>query len=384
VTRLLVAVAVLAFPYIALEVVLPLPGWVLNVPVADLAALVALPIVLLWVRPLAPRPGIVGYALLVAAFAFALRNAIDPKASLHFLARKPVFLYLAYGVGVATIVARAPGTAWLRRALLASVAVASAVLIASSVSRIAAGLGTWYASIAGLTNNHKTLAVAIAPTLPLLWRFRRGRVDDAVLALAVAALALSMSRTSWIAAAAGMAYVVPLRGRPLADRRGLVAGVVALGALLAVFGPVLARSPTQLDAARSRHSLDVRAWEMFTAHPLVGYGGGTNVQWEMQTYPHYRVNGVDAHGVVQKVASEAGLVGLAGFVLFVGAMALVVRGRTDAALWGAFVALHVNLLFSTETFSQTHWLPLGLIWGLANRASGFGLRASGTWGGREA
>ena len=36
-------------------------------------------------------------------------------------------------------------------------------------------------------------------------------------------------------------------------------------------------------------------------------------------------------------------------------------------IWATFVALHANLLFSTETFSQTHWIPLGLLWGLSER-----------------
>ena len=36
-------------------------------------------------------------------------------------------------------------------------------------------------------------------------------------------------------------------------------------------------------------------------------------------------------------------------------------------LWATFVALHTNLLLSTETFSQTHWMALALVWGIAHR-----------------
>ncbi|MFZ5481823.1 MAG: O-antigen ligase family protein [Myxococcota bacterium] len=372
--RVLAAIAIVAFPYIALEIAVPVGAWDMNAPVADLAAAALLPLALVLAR--VPPPGPVGYAVLLAAFVAGLPGALSPAESAHFLVRKPLFLWLAYGVGLAGVIARASDVRWLRRALLAAVALASAISIGSSLARIAAGNATWFAAIEGLTNNHKTLAVALAPTLPLLWGMRRGRVDLAVIGGAAVAIALSMSRTSWIAAAAGLSFLVPFRGRPLSDRPGLVVGIVVAGALAAIYGPVLSGSITQLDAARSRHSLDERALEMFLRHPIVGAGGGSNVRWEMLTFPHYRVNGVDAHGVVQKVASEAGLVGLAGYAAFVLAAARRVWATGDAALKATFVALHVNLLFSTETFSQTHWCVYATVWGLSSRhqASGYRLQ----------
>lgn len=373
-TALLVAVVLLAWPYIALELALPLGPWQANAPLADLAALALLGRVLVG-RPSAAGfrlPGPVGYAVLLTAGLLALPAALDARDSLHVLVRKPVFLYVVYGGALAYVVARQLSVATLRALLIAAVTLAATISLATSIARFAEGNALWFSAIEGLTNNHKTLAVAIAPTLPLLIGLRRGRLDDAVVALVLAALALSMSRTSWITAAVGLAYCVRWRGRTLASRPGLVVATVALGAALAVYGPLLARSTVQLDAARSRHSLDVRAWAMFAAHPLAGMGAGTNVRYEQQTFPHYRVNGVDAHGVVQKVGSEFGLLGLAGYAAFVGAMARRVRARAgaggvDQGAWGAFVALHANLLFSTETFSQTHWIPLGVVWGLSQR-----------------
>jgi O-antigen ligase len=161
-----------------------------------------------------------------------------------------------------------------------------------------------------------------------------------------------------------------------------VLGVVVVGMLAALYGPLLARSHAQLDAARSRHSLDKRALAMVTERPALGEGGGANVRREMVTFPHYRVNGVDAHGAIQKVASEYGVVGLAGWLAFVGAVGARLARRAPVGallpdglappqlavgLWATFVALHVNLLLSTETFSQTHWAPLALVWGLSRR-----------------
>ncbi len=394
----LVAAVLLTFPYIDLAVNLDLFGRHLDTPWADLAGtaligvvlgLVALgagagprnaPTLLAGLRP----PGPLGYGLLVAVGLLALAtNAVpDRGAAAWFLLRKPIFFYVAYGVALAWAVANVVPRASLRRLLLATVTVTALISLATSVGRIAAGNTLWFAAIEGLTNNHKTLAVALSPLVPLILALRRGRVDLGVAALATVAIACSLSRTAWISTAAGLTVLVVWQNRTLAARRLVLVGVVVLGMLAALYGPLLTRSNAQLDAARSRHSLDKRAWTLLAEHPLLGMGGGANVRVELQTFPHYRVNGVDAHGVVQKVTSEYGLVGFAGYLAFVGAVALRLRRGAPVAtahpnglapahlglgLWACFLALHVNLLLSTETFSQTHWVPLGVVWGLARR-----------------
>jgi O-antigen ligase len=394
----LVAAVLLTFPYIDLAVNLDLFGRHLDTPWADLAgtALIGVvgglvllgagagprnaPALLTGLRP----PGPLGYGLLVAVGLLALAtNAVpDRGAAAWFLLRKPIFFYVAYGVALAWAVANVVPRASLRRLLLATVTVTALISLATSVGRIAAGNTLWFAAIEGLTNNHKTLAVALSPLVPLILALRRGRVDLGVAALATVAIACSLSRTAWISTAAGLTVLVVWQNRTLAARRLVLVGVVVLGMLAALYGPLLTRSNAQLDAARSRHSLDKRAWTMLAEHPLLGMGGGATVRVELQTFPHYRVNGVDAHGVVQKVTSEYGLVGFAGYLAFVGAVALRLRRGAPVAtahpnglapahlglgLWACFLALHVNLLLSTETFSQTHWVPLGVVWGLARR-----------------
>src|SRR5204862_114366 len=84
---------------------------------------------------------------------------------------------------------------------------------------------------------------------------------------------------------------------------------------------------------------------------------GANVRFEQQTFPDYRVNGVDAHGAIQKVGSEYGLLGLGAWLTFVGAMALRLRRRAPVlagwdgwlappnvarGVWATFVAHHVH------------------------------------------
>lgn len=370
----LFAAVLLAWPYMGPTIAVPLGGRTLDAPLADVAGAALLAVVALpWLRARTPLPGAAGVALLLLAGLLALPNALDPAASLHFLVRKPLFLWLAYGGALAWVAARRLPPGELRRLLLLATGVAAAVSFGTSVARLLGDDPLGVAAIPGLTNNHKTVAVALAPAVPLLLGLRRGRVDDAVLAAVLGALALSLSRTAWIAAAVGASFYVAWRGRALAARPAVAAGAVALMAAVAVAGPVLAGAPVQVDAADSRRSLDWRAWSMFQAHPAVGMGGGTNVLWREVRAPDERVNGVDAHGLVQKVGSELGLLGLVGWATFAGAVALRLRARAagDAepgrAAWASFVALHAGLLASTETFSHTAWVPLGLCWGLSLR-----------------
>lgn len=376
--------------FIDLELALDLGPWHMNAPVADLAALTLLPLGL-WLRRQAPvpAPGWPGYLLFLLAGLLSARHAIDPHASLHHLLRKPIFLFLAYGCAIPVVVRLAPPR-MLAAGLLGGAALTSLVSLGSSALRIAAGDALWFQALAGLTPNHKTLAVALAGQLPLLLGLPRllelgPRAELArrlTLALVLAALLGSASKTAWITAAFGVAWFLP-QPRPLATRPRLLAPLVALGLGLALYAPLLTKSRAMLDAARSRHSLNVRAWEMFERHPLTGSGSGMNVVEEMVTFPHYRVNGVDAHGVLQKVASETGLVGLLGYLGFVVLMArpLVARSRAEGTggpawvLLACFAALHLNLLLSTETLSPTHWAPLALLWGLLWRASSPGARA---------
>jgi O-antigen ligase len=253
----------------------------------------------------------------------------------------------------------------------------------SSVLRIVAGHGFWFTSLEGLTPNHKTLAVWMAPFVPwLLWRR-----DRWLIVLVAAALLLSTSKSAWAIALLGAAWTIHHDGRPLVARWRITTAVVAGAALLSIALPAALNSPStlaeieqrtglgiearmMLDAARSRQSLTARSAQMLARRPLLGQGPGTSVHVEQVEFPHYRVNGVDAHGVLQKVASETGVLGLGAWLAFTIALgwraaSRVVPGSTRGAAWawlGVLVCLHASLLTSTEAFTMTHWIPLGLSW----------------------
>jgi O-antigen ligase len=230
-------------------------------------------------------------------------------------------------------------------------------------------------ALLGLTPNHKTLAVALAPWFPLLIGLRRSSEGRGRALWGVAAVLLSLavlasaSKTAWICLAFGGALVIPNSVDGWGWRPKLALPLLIGALAIALQAPAWLGSKALIDAARSRHSLNIRAVEMVRAHPVLGAGPGGNIAYEMVEFPHYRVNGVDAHGVVQKVASETGLVGLAAYASFAG-LVLITAGRRrrlsaiHAGAAGTLVALHVNLLVSTEAFSPTHWFPFAVAWGL--------------------
>jgi O-antigen ligase len=373
----LVVAVILTQDLIDLELSIDLGRWHANAPIADILALVLLPLSLAAIArrregwPAAPAP--IAYGLFVGASLLSVASSVSPADSLHHVARKTTLLYLSYGIGLAFAVARVVPPRIVYRATVLY-AIAMAVLsLGTSALRVAAGDALWFEAIKGITPNHKTLSVALSAWVPWLalgsdehgWR----RASRVALALVAAAILLSLSKTAIITLLFGVLLLVP-RERPLFLRPRLALGLLAAGYVVSLASPILVGSKSMLDAARSRHSLNVRAWEMFLRHPLTGSGSGSNVAYEMVTFPHYRVNGIDAHGVIQKIASETGMLGLVAYGAFVVVATRELWRRWDRRPLGVgygelatWVLLHLNLLLSTETFSPTHWIPLGIAWG---------------------
>ncbi len=375
---LLVALVLSTAAFVDLELRFNLPFWELNAPVADFAALALLvgwcfdraryrP-ALLPPLPWPPALGFAAIALLSASLSDPAHTHASAATSAYWLIRKPIFAFLAYGHAWPAALAALPSER-VRRWIQLSVGGLAVLSLGTSVWRIAAGDALWWAPLAGLTHNHKALATFLAPFSGwLLWRNRPA--SRWLLALCLAAIALSLSKTAWLGASLSLAFVVHLRDRPLVSRRAatVIAGAAAIALLFAL--PWVAGDARLQDAARSRRSLDLRALEMVSDRPLLGQGPGASTGWEQTEYPHYRVNGVEAHGIVQKVSAETGALGLLSWCAFTAALGLRVRQRlasesTRGERWawaGAAAALHLQLLASTEGFTQGHWAPLGIAW----------------------
>jgi O-antigen ligase len=181
------------------------------------------------------------------------------------------------------------------------------------------------------------------------------------------------SRGAWVGFAAGLATFALLDERLLLQRRVwrilllalLVAGI-ALLALAPYAGTVLARfnlAETQSsDQAHLR--LFSQAVELFSTRPIAGIGWA-NYQ--------ARTGVLHAHNIYMTILTEAGIIGLALWLLLCGAVSLhgvrAVRvSPRGSFLWywnlgllGAYVSVLVNNLFQTSAYFGFAWLLAGLV-----------------------
>ena len=162
----LVAAVILTQDLIDFELGLDLGPWHANAPVADILALVLLPLTLVAIRtrgerwPAAPAP--IAYALFIGASLLSVATSVAPADSLHHVVRKTTLLYLSYGIGLSFAVARIVPPRIVYRATVVYAIAMSVLSLGTSALRFAAGDALWFVAIQGITPNHKTLSVALA------------------------------------------------------------------------------------------------------------------------------------------------------------------------------------------------------------------------------
>jgi putative inorganic carbon (hco3(-)) transporter len=164
--------------------------------------------------------------------------------------------------------------------------------------------------------------------------------------VAVAALALSLSRGSWLGAATGA--VVLLATLPLARRRLLLLAPIGVATVLALVAlqPDIPQLGVINERLRSfsnptaspwddRPAIYREAWSQIQERPLTGFGpGGFMVASARPESGVRTISAYHAHNVLLTVAAEAGLPAvllLVGFTVSVGVVALRAIRRLRAA-----------------------------------------------------
>ena len=231
-------------------------------------------------------------------------GSIEPAESLHHVLRKPLFYYLVYGIGFSWWVARGIHPSALTWLLLIWATTCAGLSLISSVDRIATGGALWHNAIDGLTPNHKALTVALAGGLPLLLSvptrtksLQWGRM-----------LAFILVGTAVIASASKTAIVVGLvfigvlwpRQRPFSFQPKRLLLCMGIRTRLGLLRSIVDEVEGHVGCGPLSSLLNERSLEMFAHNPLFGSGSGMGVHYEQVTWPHYRVNGTDTHGVIQK------------------------------------------------------------------------------------
>jgi hypothetical protein len=233
------------------------------------------------------------------------------------------------------------------------------------------------APVPGLAENYKALAVAMAPWLAFLWAVRERlppsgrRVAIAVVVAGAGALLAALSKSALLVAAFGFVVALAFRGgvhsgRALAIVVAVLLAAAGLAALTEVWSPAWLGDGYLARALADRRAIDLRQWRMLAEHPWVGSGAGSSIA--IASPDASNIDGVDAHGIVQKLAGETGALGLFAYSAYVAALiGASWRAASDPARIPALVlvlALHLNLAWSTETWSPSHWAPLAIALGL--------------------
>lgn len=227
---------------------------------------------------------------------------------------------------------------------------------------------------------HLTAASLVA--LGLASRGRKWALWVLAAAGMLGVVALTLSRSAWLAAATGVIVLAVTGGTRV--RRISITVILATGLMaLTLVGPsvLLTRAGSMFDT--SEHSSNVTrvlmarsSLEMIADYPLFGTGLGTFDR----VYPDYMIQGANPeithpHQVILATIAETGIVGAAAFALLIitggAAMLRVCRRRPphERAIVAALAALGVASLFQYFLFFEVAWLLAGLLCSAAADAS---------------
>lgn len=230
--------------------------------------------------------------------------------------------------------------------------------------------------------NHNIIAGTVLIALPLCWyylvhqRTQKEQKQYAVLfAFLVTALLLTFSRSGWIGLFLEVLVLIAMYykeyWRTIA-KWGIGVGLVALP--LAVYMVIFSLQSEVQGSTSSRLEMDRIALELFTESPLVGAGPRSFVpavesnRWYMFEFGSAQ----DAHGLIQKTASEMGILGLITFcTLLIGVLVVLWRAyravpsSSSERLWYAALCTMAVGIMSFQLFQPTYysahfWIPLGI------------------------
>jgi len=187
---------------------------------------------------------------------------------------------------------------------------------------------------------------------------------------------LTLSRSAWLALGVEGLFLCATVWRPWFKKHLQTFWLLLLASV--PFVAVMLIYSTQAEVKGSNQSRSLLAdiaWNLFKSSPWIGVGAGTFVDQVARVYAFTVEFGspLDAHGILQKVAAETGLIGLFAFAWVIW---LVVAYGREAWEWmgdhtheersafmylaSAAIGSGVFQLFSTTSWTARLWLPVGI------------------------
>lgn len=230
-------------------------------------------------------------------------------------------------------------------------------------------------------DNHNVLAELLLATGPLTLALAvlarkksTRRVLYALAAIQTLVALLTFARTAWIVAFVQMVFLLATVWRSTVKKH-----LVALIALVLLLTPLawlqlqFSFSTTAQSSNSTRWMLTDIAYQAFLEHPIIGSGAGTYLWRVGSARVFYQEFGdpLDAHGFVQKLMVETGLLGLLAYAFLLVAGTLFVRRylkdlNGNAKLAGYALATAgggaITYQFLNTAYWSAHmWLPVGLM-----------------------
>ncbi len=388
------------YPFIYLELV----AGEMNVPYVDIMAMF---VFIVWsLRELhyflskgklrAKFPGIGLFLLFIIASALSLANVDILSLGIKYVLRPLTFFYLMFVILPFNLIR---SKKVLFRALYVLFAVGSAVslmgiwslVFSEDPSALRRAVPVSIFGLYPLGYNHNLISEVLVSLMPigmiLAYREKRTKLKQ-IFALGVfmmiAVNLLTFSRAGWLAMFIELAVfgVVNYKEHFKKDPR-IKAALVSLVLIPVIFIGAFSLTSTSKSSNQNRMELTNISWELFKDHPIIGNGAGIFTRQVEQTKSYMVDYGgaLDAHGVVQKLLAESGILGLLTFSILLGYVLIniwkgVLRARNKEdrfivlLLFVSALGSVIFQLFNTTYFISKLWLPLGIALTGANVLSG--------------
>lgn len=311
----------------------------------------------------------------------------DPVLVLKFVMRPVVFCYLAFIALPANLIRSVRrlkavlGIMMVVGTIAAVNGLVSLALVESpgSIIRRAQPIALFGTNPIG--DNHNVLAELLLATGPLTLALgaiakkqSTRRVLFALAAIQTLVALLTFARTAWLVFFAQIVFLLATEWREAVKKH--LAAVFALAMLLLPLGLLQLQfsfSDTAQSSNSTRWMLTDIAYQSFLQYPWIGSGAGTFLWQVGSARIFYQEFGdpLDAHGFIQKLAVETGLVGLLAYAVFVIALILWARprlaelkGSARLAGFGLVTAAGGAVCYqflNTAYWSAHMWLPIGIM-----------------------
>ncbi len=316
-----------------------------------------------------PRPAALMFERLLAAFIvlYALQALYAPSSGFVKALQNEVFFYIPFAV----LLARLRDVGWSRqlliRCLLVTVGLALAFslvgyveeatrhLILSSKLVLSNSLHAYFTVNSvffdpNIFGRYLMLVMLLAATVLLYDRRTRIQLSSIVVLAALwTCLVFTLSRSSLVALALGLAVLAAFRWR--------TRPILYMGAAAVVVGAiVLATHPSKFGlqnwnlASSGRGNLITNGIKLFADRPAAGFGSGSFTPEYKQRFRQDASSVSDSHNIPITVAAEQGIVGeLVYLALVIAALVALFRGaRGDpyrVGIAAAFLALLLHTMF---------------------------------------